>query len=98
MPSATPPFWTLTAWCETLDAFHVFRVDLIKAADALPELSARARELHAGLETGAVRTHGARRHVEAAVREAVHRHRKALARRTEPGRLRDATPLNTMRA
>ncbi|MEP3786579.1 YafY family protein [Ascidiaceihabitans sp.] len=30
--------WSLTAWCETRDAFRVFRVDLIQSADALPEL------------------------------------------------------------
>ncbi|WIY25415.1 helix-turn-helix transcriptional regulator [Parasedimentitalea psychrophila] len=30
--------WTLTAWCETRDDFRVFRVDLIEAATALPEL------------------------------------------------------------
>lgn len=30
--------WTLTAWCETRDAFRVFRVDLIEDASALPEL------------------------------------------------------------
>ncbi|MFW8592632.1 helix-turn-helix transcriptional regulator [Cribrihabitans neustonicus] len=30
--------WTLTAWCETRDAFRVFRVDLIEEATALPEL------------------------------------------------------------
>lgn len=30
--------WTLTAWCETRDAFRVFRVDLIEDARALPEL------------------------------------------------------------
>lgn len=32
--------WTLTAWCETRDAFRVFRVDLIQSAEALPELFA----------------------------------------------------------
>ncbi|MEP6065832.1 MAG: YafY family protein [Paracoccaceae bacterium] len=32
--------WTLTAWCETRDAFRVFRVDLIQSAQALPELFA----------------------------------------------------------
>ncbi|MEP3637824.1 MAG: YafY family protein [Paracoccaceae bacterium] len=32
--------WTLTAWCETRDAFRVFRVDLIQSAHALPELFA----------------------------------------------------------
>ncbi|AZV77620.1 YafY family transcriptional regulator [Parasedimentitalea marina] len=32
--------WTLTAWCETRDDFRVFRVDLIEAAIALPELFA----------------------------------------------------------
>jgi len=30
--------WTLTAWCETRQGFRVFRVDLIEAATALPEL------------------------------------------------------------
>lgn len=30
--------WSLTAWCETREAFRVFRVDLIQSADALPEL------------------------------------------------------------
>jgi predicted DNA-binding transcriptional regulator YafY len=30
--------WTLTAWCETRDAFRVFRVDLIESVRALPEL------------------------------------------------------------
>ncbi len=30
--------WTLTAWCEARDAFRVFRVDLIEAATARPEL------------------------------------------------------------
>ncbi|PCJ05607.1 MAG: transcriptional regulator [Rhodobacteraceae bacterium] len=30
--------WTLTAWCETREDFRVFRVDLIEAATALPEL------------------------------------------------------------
>lgn len=30
--------WTLTAWCETRQAFRVFRVDLIEDASALPEL------------------------------------------------------------
>lgn len=30
--------WTLTAWCELRDDFRVFRVDLIEAARALPEL------------------------------------------------------------
>ncbi|MEM9636957.1 MAG: WYL domain-containing protein, partial [Pseudomonadota bacterium] len=30
--------WTLTAWCELRDDFRVFRVDLIHAATALPEL------------------------------------------------------------
>ena len=30
--------WTLTAWCESRNDFRVFRVDLIEAADALPEL------------------------------------------------------------
>ncbi len=30
--------WTLTAWCETRDAFRVFRIDLIEVATALPEL------------------------------------------------------------
>jgi len=30
--------WTLTAWCETRGDFRVFRVDLIEAATALPEL------------------------------------------------------------
>ena len=32
--------WTLTAWCELRDGFRVFRVDLIEAAEALPELFA----------------------------------------------------------
>mgnify|MGYP000058509957 FL=1 len=32
--------WTLTAWCEARDDFRVFRVDLIEAATALPELFA----------------------------------------------------------
>ena len=30
--------WTLTTWCELRDAFRVFRVDLIKEAEALPEM------------------------------------------------------------
>ena len=30
--------WTLTAWCELRTDFRVFRVDLIEAATALPEL------------------------------------------------------------
>ena len=30
--------WTLTAWCELRDGFRVFRVDLVEAATALPEL------------------------------------------------------------
>ncbi len=30
--------WTLTAWCEAREDFRVFRVDLIEAATALPEL------------------------------------------------------------
>lgn len=30
--------WTLTAWCELRDDFRVFRIDLIEAAQALPEL------------------------------------------------------------
>ncbi|KIN61378.1 putative transcriptional regulator [Sulfitobacter noctilucae] len=30
--------WTLTAWCETRDAFRVFRLDLMESAEALPEL------------------------------------------------------------
>lgn len=30
--------WTLTAWCETQNAFAQFRLDLIAQADALPEL------------------------------------------------------------
>lgn len=30
--------WTLTAWCELRGDFRVFRVDLIEAATALPEL------------------------------------------------------------
>ena len=30
--------WTLTAWCESRNDFRVFRVDLIEAAQALPEL------------------------------------------------------------
>jgi predicted DNA-binding transcriptional regulator YafY len=30
--------WTLTAWCELREAFRVFRVDLIEACTALPEL------------------------------------------------------------
>ena len=32
--------WTLTAWCELRADFRVFRVDLIEAAEALPELFA----------------------------------------------------------
>ncbi len=30
--------WTLTAWCETIGEFEVFRVDLIEQARALPAL------------------------------------------------------------
>lgn len=30
--------WTLTAWCELREGFRVFRVDLIEACTALPEL------------------------------------------------------------
>jgi predicted DNA-binding transcriptional regulator YafY len=30
--------WTLTAWCERRAAHHVFRLDLIASAEALPEL------------------------------------------------------------
>ena len=30
--------WTLTAWCELREDHRVFRVDLIEAAEALPEL------------------------------------------------------------
>ena len=30
--------WTLTAWCDLRGAFRVFRVDLIEAAEALPEI------------------------------------------------------------
>lgn len=30
--------WTLVAWCELRDAHRVFRLDLINAAEALPEL------------------------------------------------------------
>jgi predicted DNA-binding transcriptional regulator YafY len=32
--------WTLTAWCEWRAAHRVFRLDLIRAAEALPELFA----------------------------------------------------------
>ncbi len=32
--------WTLTAWCELRDGFRVFRIDLIEAVTALPELFA----------------------------------------------------------
>lgn len=30
--------WTLIAWCERRADFHVFRLDLIESADALPDL------------------------------------------------------------
>lgn len=30
--------WTLTTWCELRNGFRVFRVDLIQAAEALPEM------------------------------------------------------------
>ncbi|MGD9295682.1 MAG: WYL domain-containing protein, partial [Roseobacter sp.] len=30
--------WTLTAWCELREDHRVFRVDLIRTAEALPEL------------------------------------------------------------
>lgn len=30
--------WTLTAWCELREQFHIFRVDLIQFAEALPEM------------------------------------------------------------